>query len=356
MRSDQNQIAVIVPAHNEAKIIKGTLKNLRVHLAATHIYVVDDGSSDATAKLAKHYTKNVYRHRSNRGKGAAINSALQKWSLPKKYSLIMTLDADTRLTANFIPSMKAYFKRDLASIYICANGRVTTPLTNWLTAYRVWEYEIGQSIHKQAQAILGGIIVCPGCATVYRSALFKTVSFPTQAMAEDMDLTFMIHRQHLGKIGYVDQAEVITQDPRSLPDFIKQINRWYAGLWQNIIKHHVPWGGQMLDLEVALLASEALFSGLLFLSFFVLLPLSLTTDSHLFLLPFLIDICLFIIPTVIFTATRRHTKRIYLYLGHIYLLRLFSSLIFVISFFRVMFDQHTNMRWFSPQRYQLRLR
>lgn len=351
-RSSQS-LALIIPAHNEAQIIAATLRQARQYVTAPNIYVVDDGSRDKTAQIARKFTHNVVRHPINLGKGSAINTALDTWHLPEKYAYIMPLDADTTLTPNFFKAIHAFFKQDVHQDYVCLNGRVVARQKNWLTAYRIWEYEIAQTIHKTAQSIIGGIVISPGCATVYRSAVFKKVQFPTHSLAEDMDLTFTIHRKRLGKIGFVSQAEVITQDPSNLSDYINQIDRWYTGLWHNIRHHNVPWEGQMLDFEVALLATEALFSGLLYISFLVLLPLSLTTNIRLFLIPLIIDMCLFILPTVLYTAIRRRVNRMVIYLGHFYFLRLISSVIFLRSFVKVMFDYHRTMRWFSPHRYQL---
>ncbi|OGV96622.1 hypothetical protein A2W24_01520 [Microgenomates group bacterium RBG_16_45_19] len=349
----RNPIAVIIPAHNEAAIIHTTIKQLLHYLPRHQIYVVDDGSSDGTASIAQKLVPHVISHAKNMGKGAAINTAIKRWRLLQKYPYIMPLDADTTISPNFFPAILAFFDQDIHQNFACANGRVVAYQKNWITAYRMWEYEIGQTIHKAAQSILGGIVVSPGCATVYRSSVFRQFKFPTHSLAEDMDLTFTIHRRHLGKIGFISQAEVITQDPSTLIDFIHQVDRWYTGLWQNICKHNLPWEGQMLDFEIALLATEALFSGFLYLCLIVLLPLSFSIDIRLFIIPLAIDICFFILPTLIYTSIRRRVKRMIIYLGHFYLLRTLSSLIFIKCFFKVMFDQQPAFGWFSPRRYQL---
>jgi len=67
------QIAVVVPAYNEERRIASVLHS--VPLYVDQIVVVDDGSSDRTARFAQSvYDRRVLvvRHRINRGVGAAI--------------------------------------------------------------------------------------------------------------------------------------------------------------------------------------------------------------------------------------------------------------------------------------------
>ena len=66
-------IAVVIPAYNEARLIARTLSS--VPKRARHVFVVDDGSHDRTAELARRHPDprvEVIRHPQNRGVGAAI--------------------------------------------------------------------------------------------------------------------------------------------------------------------------------------------------------------------------------------------------------------------------------------------
>lgn len=259
---NRDQIAFLIPAHNEEAVITQTIKSLLRLTSENNIYVVDDGSHDATNSIAKTYLNYVITI-PNGGKANAINRGIETFDLVKRYKYIMPVDADTILSKNLPEVVTSIFEGDkdkkVAAVVCKVRGRTT----NILTSFRMWEYEISQIIHKSAQGIIDAIIVCPGCSTVYRSGIFEKVNFPSRTLTEDMDLTFMIHRKHLGKIVFTQKSEVITQDPKSLKEYTKQMIRWYTGFWMCVVIHKVPWGGQTLDLEVSMLAIEGVFNGLL---------------------------------------------------------------------------------------------
>jgi glycosyltransferase involved in cell wall biosynthesis len=73
------RIAVVVPAFNEAEKIVRTLRSIPGFV--DHVLVVDDGSSDATARRALRTGRRgleLIRHAHNRGVGAAIASGYQR--------------------------------------------------------------------------------------------------------------------------------------------------------------------------------------------------------------------------------------------------------------------------------------
>src|SRR5712692_778829 len=73
-------LTVIIPVFNEAATIEILLGRVLTVPLAKQILVVDDGSTDGTAALLEkwqgHSEVELLRHARNRGKGAAIRTAL----------------------------------------------------------------------------------------------------------------------------------------------------------------------------------------------------------------------------------------------------------------------------------------
>lgn len=68
------RVVIVIPAYNEERFIGSVLLKLRHYPAI--IIVVDDGSSDDTARIAQDAGALVIRHPCNRGKGAALATGL----------------------------------------------------------------------------------------------------------------------------------------------------------------------------------------------------------------------------------------------------------------------------------------
>jgi hypothetical protein len=91
---------LILPAYNEAAALPTVLDGVFAVLDAGYeVIVVDDGSSDDTAGVARRYPCRVLRHRANRGKGAAIRTGLAH----ARSDLIVVMDADATYPAGAIP-------------------------------------------------------------------------------------------------------------------------------------------------------------------------------------------------------------------------------------------------------------
>jgi glycosyltransferase involved in cell wall biosynthesis len=92
MRSQSDGgVWVLVPAHNEARVIAGVVAELKRQ--AHRIVVIDDGSSDSTAEVAAECGAIVLRHPINLGQGAALQTGIE-FALARGAELIVTFDAD----------------------------------------------------------------------------------------------------------------------------------------------------------------------------------------------------------------------------------------------------------------------
>lgn len=102
------QILVTIPAYNEEKTIGALIS--RIHKSMKNnrynykILVVDDGSSDKTAKIAKEAKATVYSHPKNYGLAETFRTEIEK-SLDLGADIIVHIDADMQYQPEEIPKL-----------------------------------------------------------------------------------------------------------------------------------------------------------------------------------------------------------------------------------------------------------
>lgn len=111
--------SVVIPCHNDAKYLPEAIESVLAQTEpALEIIVVDDGSTDDTAKVAKRYPVTLLRQK-NKGVSAARNAGIKRAKGPG----IVCLDADDRLHPEFIKTLAGL--DDIASCDLRAFGERT---------------------------------------------------------------------------------------------------------------------------------------------------------------------------------------------------------------------------------------
>src|SRR5674476_476844 len=94
--------AAVIPCFNESASITTLVMAVRQHLQ--FVLVVDDGSTDDTARLAKSAGAVVVKHERNLGKGAALKTGLSR-ALKQGYEWAVTLDGDGQHAPADLPAL-----------------------------------------------------------------------------------------------------------------------------------------------------------------------------------------------------------------------------------------------------------
>ncbi len=112
------RVLVIIPALNAERSIGAVVRDCKA--VVNDVLVVDDGSADRTAEVAREAGAQVVSHPVNRGKGAALKTGFA-YALEHGFDAVVTLDADGQHLASEIP--KFFAAREETGADLIIGGR-----------------------------------------------------------------------------------------------------------------------------------------------------------------------------------------------------------------------------------------
>jgi biofilm PGA synthesis N-glycosyltransferase PgaC len=265
-------LAVLMAAHNEEVVIDDSLAAITALVPPENVHVVSDASTDSTVALARRRGVNVTETAMNVGKAGALEEGIRAFGLLERFSVVLLLDADTRLDPGYFQAALPLFDDpDVVAVAGCAHSSWHTPGLSFLgrlvTAHRSRIYSLTQRLLKYGQTWrrTNATHIVPGFASMYRTTVLPSITInPAGLVIEDFNMTFEIYRKRLGRVGFTVGAKAITQDPVTVHDYIKQTKRWALGLWQTVRRHGLH--RDLLSAMLCLLLLELLTASLAFLT------------------------------------------------------------------------------------------
>jgi len=112
-----NDTVVFIPAWNEEENLQAVLDDLRRQLPDADVLVVDDGSTDGTAEVARRHGAEVLSLGTNRGLPIGIASGY-RWALDHGYAYCGRVDADGQHPAAELARLLALVRADVCDVAV----------------------------------------------------------------------------------------------------------------------------------------------------------------------------------------------------------------------------------------------
>lgn len=152
------KVSAIVPAYNEAERIGAVLQALIAAEKVDETIVIDDGSTDGTAGVAKGFGAKVLSLPENMGKAAALNQGVRL----ARNDVFLFLDADlVGLRPEHVDRMiEAYEQKGLYMVIgVFKEGRLNTDLSQviapYLSGQRVLNRDVWERVRKTEKLEFG---------------------------------------------------------------------------------------------------------------------------------------------------------------------------------------------------------
>lgn len=211
-------ILALIPAWNEGARLGPVVEATEKYLP---VLVVDDGSEDNTATVARRAGGTVVRHEENQGKGAALMTGFG-WALSRGYDAVLTLDADGQHDPDDVPKFLSVYqnggwdlvigRRDFSKMPFPRG--YTNPFGSWLLSLalgeRIPDNQSGFRLHDQG--------------------LLKELELTTTGFELEVEVIVQTVCRDM-RIGWVDIRTIYDIDKRSYFHPLKDSARFLTMVW-----------------------------------------------------------------------------------------------------------------------------
>jgi cellulose synthase/poly-beta-1,6-N-acetylglucosamine synthase-like glycosyltransferase/peptidoglycan/xylan/chitin deacetylase (PgdA/CDA1 family) len=225
---------VVVPAFNEEVGIERAVRSLAASdYPGLEVIVVDDGSTDATARVVERLGLDRVRlvRQDNAGKAAALNTGIEL----SDADVVVMVDGDTLFERQTLRRLVAPLGDPRVGA-VSGNTKVGNR-GGLLGRWQHIEYVVGFNLDRRMYEVLQCTPTVPGAVGAFRRSVLDEVGgVPGDTLAEDTDLTLAVGR--LGwRVVYAEEARAWTEAPSSIGALWRQRYRWSFGTMQAVWKH-----------------------------------------------------------------------------------------------------------------------
>jgi len=235
----ESRFLVLVPAHNEEKVIGDIIQNLNdmdYPKELYDFYIIADNCTDNTAEVARGLGANVIETCKESpdaptGKPIALKKALQAiGDYQDRYDLMMIFDADNLMDTNMFREVNSQYldkgKPDFIQCYLGAKNKKGVVAWFYYTGYTLTNRFFDLAKYRLGlNCAIGGT----GFAMT-TSYLYKRGGWTTMSLTEDFEIQVEATLEGR-RILWNHHTRVYDEKPTSLLASIRQKIRWGQGHW-----------------------------------------------------------------------------------------------------------------------------
>lgn len=259
---DDDAVAVLVPAHNEARTVGGLLDDIRKQeTPPAVVLVVADRCTDATADVARGLGAEVLERTWGGGaKAEALAAGIAHLERRPEWNVLLVLDADCRIPPGFIGAARvgsdAVWQTQVELRSEGARER---------SVYAFWS-RLENAVFHRGRARLGLPAFLRGTGMFLGRAALERCPWQAGGLTEDRAQGLLFLRSGV-PVRYLPDLSVFTVPPEGLVEGWKQRRRWSsAGLARPLIDAartaaaaRTRVGLRVLELPLAVLADARSF-------------------------------------------------------------------------------------------------
>ncbi|MBF0274662.1 MAG: glycosyltransferase family 2 protein [Nitrospinae bacterium] len=224
------KISVIIPVYNGEESLRSCLKSVfNNSFKPFEVIVVDDASTDDSAKIAAEFDCSVFHLKKNSGCAVARNLGANH----ARGEIFFFTDADVILKEDTLASIQLSLVERETYSAVFGSYQKTTPVKNFISQYKnLLHHFTHQNAHCEASTLW------TGCMAIYRKTFFELNGFEEEfdcGSIEDIDLGYRMKEK--GYQIYLDKSIQVTH--------LKKLT-FFSLVKTDLFNRAIPWTKIML--------------------------------------------------------------------------------------------------------------
>lgn len=228
------QIVVLVPAHNEEKVIGRLIENVTSNINGypVRLIICADRCTDNTVPICKRNDVEVFERKTGLpGKQYLLKDVFA--SLTKEYGsnpnvIVTILDADNKIEPDYFEQLVDSLQEDdVVQGYIATLNSSDNLQTRWyaMNYHFMLRYYYSGRERLNRSSILGGT------GWGFRLSILERVPFDVTSVTDDLEYSAMLRLAKI-RVKYNPLMRIYDEKPQSVRVGIRQRTRWARGQWQ----------------------------------------------------------------------------------------------------------------------------
>lgn len=237
--SEPPKISILVPAKNESSVLSDLVHSLRqldYPSDRLDIWIVDDGSTDATPEILRELQTQfpalqVYSRESQGAKSGALNAVFPY----TQGEIILICDADALLPVNFLRQTVPLFQKSSLGA-VQTRKVITNADINFLTRCQQMEMCCDSFLQTHRLAVGGMSELRGNGMLVRRDILDKCQGWNENTVTDDLDLCFRIYLAGF-EIEFLPNPAIQEEGVTNWRNLWQQRRRWAEGGYQRYLDY-----------------------------------------------------------------------------------------------------------------------
>ena len=228
----KRKFALVIPAHNEEKMIAKTIFSINGIIyprSDYEVFVIADNCTDRTAKISRELGAIVLERENftQRGKGYALRWGFDRiFNEYDRFDAIIVLDSDSLISGNYMDVMNYYLEN--GSRVIQSSDLVLPQPGNWSSEATRIGFLLFNYVKPLGRKLLRLNTNLKGNGMCFASEVLKTYPWQSWALTEDLEYSLMLLLKG-EKIDFAPEAYVWAQMPLKASNAKSQRSRWEMG-------------------------------------------------------------------------------------------------------------------------------